>query len=105
MELGADDYLTKPFSMEELLKAIKVRLDWVEKPTLIKQQYEHEHQENTKLKQEIEINSEKLQESQHLAEICNEVLQKLLQDLGNPLSNINMAIYMLKKAQSDVERN
>ncbi|MGV0105051.1 response regulator transcription factor [Nostoc sp. DSM 114167] len=105
MELGADDYLTKPFSMDELLKAIQVRLDRVEKPALIKQQYEQEHQENTKLKQEIEINSQKLQESQHLAEICNEVLQKLLQDLGNPLSNINMAIYMLKKAQSDVERD
>ncbi|MEH2175498.1 response regulator transcription factor [Nostoc sp.] len=105
MELGADDYLTKPFSMDELLKAIQVRLDRVEKPALIKQQYEQEHQENTKLKQEIEINSQKLQESQHLAEICNEVLQKLLQDLSNPLSNINMAIYMLKKAQSDVERD
>ncbi|WP_414518643.1 response regulator transcription factor [Nostoc sp. PCC 9305] len=105
MELGADDYLTKPFSMDELLKAIQVRLDRVEKPALIKQQYEQEHQKNTKLKQEIEINSQKLQESQHLAEICNEVLQKLLQDLGNPLSNMNMAIYMLKKAQSDVERD
>lgn len=97
MELGADDYLTKPFSTEELLKAIKVRLERVEKPTLIKQQYEQEHQKNTKLKQQIEINSQKLQESQHLAEICNEVIQKLLQDLGNPLSNINIAIYMLKK--------
>ncbi|MEH2205730.1 MAG: response regulator [Nostoc sp.] len=105
MELGADDYLTKPFSMDELLKAIQVRLNRVEKPTLIKQQYEQEHQQNTKLKQQIEINSQKLQESQHLAEICNDVLQKLLQDLGNPLSNINMAIYMLKKAQSDVERD
>ena len=27
MELGADDYLTKPFTFEELLSAIKVRLD------------------------------------------------------------------------------
>ncbi|MBD2775601.1 response regulator transcription factor [Iningainema tapete] len=105
MELGADDYLTKPFSPEELLKAIKVRLARIEKPTLIKQQYEEEHQQNAKLKQQIQANSQKLQESQYLAQMCNEVLQKLLQDLGNPLSNINMSIYMLKKAQSDVERD
>ncbi|MEH1826950.1 MAG: response regulator [Nostoc sp.] len=105
MELGADDYLTKPFSPEELLKAIKIRLARIEKPTLIKQQYEQAHQLNTNLKQQIEVKSQKLQESQSLAEICNEVLQKLLQDLGNPLSNINMAIYMLKKARSDIERD
>ncbi|MFN6483141.1 MULTISPECIES: response regulator transcription factor [unclassified Nostoc] len=105
MELGADDYLTKPFSTEELIKAIKVRLARLEKATLIKQQYEQEHEKNANLKQQIEVNSQKLQESQHLAEIRNEVLQKLLQDLGNPLSNINMAIYMLKKAQSDIERD
>lgn len=35
----------------------------------------------------------------------NEVLQKLLQDLGNPLSNINMAIHMLKQTQSNSERD
>lgn len=105
MELGADDYLTKPFSPEELLKAIKIRLARIEKPTLIKQQYEQEHQQNANLKQQMQVNSQKLQESQNLAEVCNDVLQKLLQDLGNPLSNINMAIYMLRKAQSDVERD
>ncbi|WP_251957945.1 response regulator transcription factor [Nostoc commune] len=105
MELGADDYLTKPFSPEELLKTIKIRLARIEKPTFIKQQYEQEHQQSVNLKQQIEVNSQKLQDSQRLAEICNQVLQKLLQDLSNPLSNINMAIYMLKKAQSDVERD
>lgn len=105
MELGADDYITKPFYPEELLKAIKMRLARIAKPTLIKQKYEQERQQNIKLKQEIQVNLQKLQESQQLADMRNEVLEKLLQDLGNPLSNINMAVHMLKQSQSDIERD
>ncbi|YAG16271.1 Response regulator [Nostoc sp. DSM 114161] len=104
MELGADDYITKPFLPEELIKAIEVRLTRIEKPDLIRQQYEQERQQNAKLKQEIQANSQKLQDSKKLADMHNEVLQKLLQDLGNPLSNINMAIHMLKQTQSNAER-
>ncbi|MBD2451447.1 response regulator [Nostoc sp. FACHB-152] len=105
MELGADDYLTKPFTPEELLKAIEMRLARIAKPTLIKQKYEQERQHNAKLKQEMQVNLQKLQDSQQLADMRNEVLEKLLQDLGNPLSNINMAVHMLKQAQSDIERD
>lgn len=105
MELGADDYITKPFSPEELIKAIEIRLARVEKPDLMRQQYEQERQQNFKLRQQIQANSQKLQDSQQLADMHNEVLQKLLQDLGNPLSNINMAIYMLKETQSNDERD
>ncbi|OCQ95723.1 response regulator receiver protein [Nostoc sp. MBR 210] len=105
MELGADDYITKPFSPEELLKAIEMRLARVAKPTLMKQQYEKERQQNIKLKQEIQVSQQKLEETKQLADMRNDVLEKLLQDLSNPLSNINMAVHMLKQAQSDNDRD
>ncbi|MBD2493816.1 response regulator transcription factor [Nostoc sp. FACHB-280] len=105
MELGADDYITKPFSPEELLKAIQMRLARVAKPTLMKQKYEKERQQNIKLKQEIQVSQQKLEETKQLADMRNEVLEKLLQDLSNPLSNINMAVHMLKQVQSENDRD
>ena len=44
MQLGADDYLTKPCTVEELLGAIAVRL---EKQTVLKQWHVTECQKNT----------------------------------------------------------
>jgi two-component system alkaline phosphatase synthesis response regulator PhoP len=104
MELGADDYIPKPFTPEELQKAIEARLARAKKVAYIKQQYEQERQQTVKLKQQIQINQQKLQESQQLVDMWDEVLQKLSQDLRNPLSSMNMAIHMLKQAQSDTER-
>jgi two-component system, OmpR family, alkaline phosphatase synthesis response regulator PhoP len=102
MELGADDYLTKPFEAEELLRAIDSRLS--RQATLMQQFVEERHQ-SRKLRQEIQVNHERLQQSQQLEGIKTDLLQKLAQDLGDPLSNINMAICMLSRVQEDAERD
>lgn len=102
MELGADDYLTKPFETDELLRAISARL---ERQTMLTQQYTSERQQTKKLRQEILEGHRKLQESQQLADVKTELLQRISQDLRNPLSNINMAIRMLEQAKSDADRS
>ena len=100
MNLGADDYLTKPFTAEELLGAINGRLQRRER---FKQPHNLE-QQTKKLRQEIIQNKQQLEESHQMDILKNELLQKLFQDLRSPLSNINMTIHLLKGANSEEER-
>lgn len=95
MELGADDYLTKPFTRNELFGAIEIRL---QKQAAIMQAYKSEQQKNEALQKQM-------QELQLFMETKNDLLQKLSQDLRDPLSNINMAIHMLKSAPEGPARD
>lgn len=95
MELGADDYLTKPFTPSELLRAIAARL---EKQANVMQHYSQERHRVEKLQR-------RMQESQKIAYIKEDLLKKLSQDLRDPVSNINMAIYLLKNSTSPAERD
>lgn len=95
MELGADDYLTKPFTPAELRKAIATRLA---KQAAATEQYRQERERSKHLQRQA-------QERQNLAETHQEILNKIAQDLRNPLSNINMAIQMLEKAATLEERD
>ncbi|MGI0487405.1 response regulator transcription factor [Pantanalinema rosaneae CENA516] len=101
MNLGADDYLTKPFTAEELLGAISSRL---ERQTRLTQKYIDERQRTRQLKQESLQHQQKLQASQQLESLKTELLQKLSRDLRDPLSSINMAIHLLRQAKSETER-
>jgi DNA-binding response OmpR family regulator len=74
MELGADDYITKPFTTTELLEAVKTRLK----------------------KQEHYLS----QYNQELAYSKEELLTQLSEDLRAPLSTIQMAVKLLNMTPS-----
>ena len=90
MELGADDYLTKPFTREELLNAIDSRL--IKQAKLVKQ-YNDEHQRVQALEQKVK----ELEQIHIHEEISQEYQQALLK--------INTAINLIKKIQPGQKRD
>lgn len=95
MNLGADDYLTKPFRHTELLEAVTAR---IEKQAILSLQYSTQYKRAKELQQ-------KLQELQLLSETQDKLLKQFIEKLRNPLSNINMAIHMLKTMPSGTKRD
>lgn len=95
MQLGADDYLLKPFTRAELLGAIATRLA---KQAAVMQQYNTEHQRAEALNQ-------KVQELQQYADSKDELLNQFQQDLRNVVPKLNMAIQMLHKVRSGTQRD
>ena len=84
MELGADDYLTKPFTRGELLSAINSRLA---KQAKLMEQYDREHQRSKILEQKVR----ELEQLQIKQEISQEYRQALLK--------LSTAINLLEKIQ------
>ena len=95
MELGADDYLTKPFTRAELLGAIATRFA---KHEVVMQQYTTEHQRAEALQQ-------KVQNLQQYADNKEDLLRQIHQELRNAVPKINMAIQMLKNLQPGIQRD
>jgi DNA-binding response OmpR family regulator len=95
MELGADDYITKPCTPDELLRAIVIRLA---KHTMTTQQHTNESEQ-------VKLLEQKLQEFQTLSKTKDQILNNFCQELRNPLSNINMALHMLKTYPAGPQRD
>ncbi|MBW4441701.1 MAG: response regulator [Plectolyngbya sp. WJT66-NPBG17] len=91
MELGADDYLTKPFTQEELIGAVQSCLN----------KYDRLSRQSEAQAQETQTIEKQLQTSQELAEMSSVLLQRLSQGLRHPVSNITIATYMLKQNLAD----
>ncbi|MGC9524871.1 MAG: response regulator [Limnospira sp.] len=93
MELGADDYLSKPCSAQELINAIQARL---------KKQQRHLADLDEERRQALQL-KQRMLELQQQSHSHEELLNRLSEELRSPLSAINMAIAMLKSSLSNVE--
>lgn len=82
MELGADDYITKPFTRLELLKAIETRL-------ARREQKEQEHQHEVQLLQKalVDMHDRRL--------LQGKLLKMLSHDFNGPLTSILLTSTML----------
>jgi DNA-binding response OmpR family regulator len=95
MELGACDYLTKPFTRAELLGAVNAQL---KRRELFAQLYQTERQQASSLESQ-------LNDIQQFSDAKDLLLNNLISELREPLSNINIAIQMLREASSDEQRD
>lgn len=95
MNLGADDYLTKPFTRAELLGAITSRLN---KQEVVMRQYQTERERTEGLQK-------KVIELQQYVENQDELLQQLQQEMRNAVPKITMAIGFLKSIQPGAQRD
>jgi two-component system alkaline phosphatase synthesis response regulator PhoP len=102
MDLGADDYLTKPFDIEELLNAVASRL---ERQAIYHDRIQQEHTKRKALEKVTQQIREQMAQSQKNAEIKGELLDKVIADFSNPVSNINVALQMLKGSNTNEQRD
>ncbi|MEB3232990.1 MAG: response regulator, partial [Leptolyngbyaceae bacterium] len=112
MEMGADDYITKPFKTEELLVSISTRLTRQEQfaQKLATTQARAECQIAT-LQLVLKEVQDQLQNAettalinQETAEVRSQLLKNFCTQLSNPLSNINLSAKLLSEAKTEQDR-
>lgn len=94
MELGADDYLTKPCTATDLLGAVSGRLAKYE--ALVERYLKKAEPEKSAEKAESAVDSPAGTDAPQISGTRDGLLNHFYQELRNPLSNINMALHLLK---------
>lgn len=84
MQLGADDYLTKPFTSQELLDVVAVRIN---------------------KRAQVNKLQTQLQEMEKLSLLKDDLISTVSHDLRTPLMNMKMAIEMLRVSQESEQRD
>lgn len=95
MALGADDYLTKPFTCMEVIKAIETRL---QKQAAIAEQYKTDSQEFEALQQENQQFRDALDQDQAA------LISDIRSHMKNTLNQLNQVSSLLKTLPTSKER-
>lgn len=88
IELGADDYLTKPFDADELLGAIAARL-----------------KKQEQLYQRFDLLSDELDRFEQLVTAKDEMLTHFSEQMRSPLSNLRLVVEMLSNESEPEKRD
>lgn len=102
MSLGADDYLTKPFDIQDLLQAVQARLA---RQAAFKQRLQAEMARAGSLQKQADEYQQQIHQTQKLDGLREETLNRAVENLRNPMANIHMAIQMLKQASTQEQRD
>ncbi|MEL7037412.1 MAG: response regulator [Cyanobacteria bacterium J06592_8] len=101
MNLGADDYLTKPFLPKELLNAVDARL---QRQKIYQSQVQEQQQKTEDVRKEADKIQLDLEKRQQMLDVKDKLLNNLIQELTSPISSINLALKMVNNAQTEDQR-